>query len=241
MRLFDGLFLYEIVLLVLGVLLFLVLLWALASSLKAGKPVAKIFPFIAISVVMIAYPSIKSVNISASEVKIEKDVAEVEQNPTNVAKRDALASDIAAISSRPVSDPNVNTTLARAQLALGNTAAAQQHIDKALQASPKFAAAVQLQDRIELEKKLPALTQAVQQDANNEQAKAALQQAVTSVNSKALVNPETMVNVAKAQAALGDNTQAQINIDKALKINPTDARAIQAKKNIAHSSIIMAH
>jgi tetratricopeptide (TPR) repeat protein len=218
-----------------------VLLWALASSLKNAKPIGKIFPFIAISVVMIGYPSIKSIDISASELKIEKDVAEVEQNPTDVAKRDALTSDIAGISSRPVSDPSVNTTLARAQLALGNTAAAQQHIEKALQASPKFTAAVQLKDRIELEQKLPELTRAVQQDANNVQAKATLQQAVTSVNSKVVANPETMVNVAKAQAALGDNTQAQINVDKALKINPTDEKAIQAKKNIARSRTVVAH
>jgi len=241
MKVFDGLFLYEIVLLILGVLLFLVLLWALASSLKNGKPIAKLFPFIAISVLMIGYPSVKSIDISASELKIEKDVAEVEQDPTDAAKRGVLSGDIAGISSRPVSDPQVNTTLARAQLALGNTAAAQQHIEKALQASPKFTAAVQLKDRIELENKLPELTQAVLRDANNVQAKATLQQTVAAVSNKNVVNPETMVNIAKAQAALGDNAQAQINVDKALKINPTDAKAMQVKKAIKHSPIMPPH
>jgi tetratricopeptide (TPR) repeat protein len=233
MKVFDGLFLYEIVLLVLGALMFLVLLYSFVSGWKAGKSVVSLFPFFAISLVMIGYPSIKSIDISSAELKIEKESAELEQNPTDNATRQALSSDVATLSSRPLKDPTVNTTLARAQLALGNTTAAQQNVEKALQASPNLAVAVQLKNRIDLENKLPALTHAVQQDANNTEAKTKLQQAVTDINAKPVANPETMVNIAQAQSALGDNAKAQASVDKALKVNPENTKALQLKKNIA--------
>lgn len=233
MNVIDGLFLYEIVLLVLGALMFLVLLYSFFSAWKAGKSVVSLFPFFAISLVMIGYPSIKSIDISSTEVKIEKESAELEQNPTDNAARQSLTNDVANLASRPLKNPTVNTTLARAQLALGNTTAAQQNIEKALQASPNSAAVVQLKNRIDLESKLPALTQAVQQDSHNADAKIKLQQTITDINAKPVANPETMVNIAKAQSALGDNVQAQLNVDKALKVNPANMSAIQLKKNIA--------
>jgi hypothetical protein len=155
MQLFDGLYLYEIILLVLGVVMFLVLLYFLVSYLKNGKPVASLLLFFAISLVMIAYPSIQSFDISATEVKIQTVSAQLEKNPTDNTARLALTKDVAAIADRPLSDPTAITNLARAQLALGNTAAAQQNVQKALQAAPNSTAALQLKNRIELENRNP--------------------------------------------------------------------------------------
>lgn len=232
MQLFDGLYLYEIILLVLGVAMFFVLLYFLASYLKNGKPVAGLLLFFAIPLVMIAYPSIQSFDISATEIKIQTASAQLEKDPTDKTARVALTSDVAAIANRPLSSPTVLTTLARAQLALGDTAAAQQNISKALQSAPSSAAAVKLNNRIDLENKLPALTQAVQADTNNAEAKTQLNNALTEVNSTPVVNPQALVNVAKAQSALGDNAKAQITADKALAIEPANVSALQLKKNI---------
>ena len=155
MQLFDGLYLYEIVLLVLGVVMFLVLLYFLASYLKTGKPVTSLLLFFAISLVMIAYPSVQSFDISATEVKIQTEAAQVEQNPNDQTARLALTKSVAAIANRPLSDPTAVTALARAQLALGDTAAAQQNVQKVLQKTPNAPAAVQLKTRIETEIKRP--------------------------------------------------------------------------------------
>jgi hypothetical protein len=61
MTTFAGLFWYEIVLLALGVMLFVVLLNALRSALAAGRSYAGLLPFFMLTIVMVGYPSIKSI------------------------------------------------------------------------------------------------------------------------------------------------------------------------------------
>ena len=88
---FAGLYLGEIVLLVLGVVLFVVLLGALRKALAAGRSYAGLLPFFLVTIVMIGYPSIKSLQYKDGMLQIENDTATVE-SPTADAetKRNAV-------------------------------------------------------------------------------------------------------------------------------------------------------
>jgi len=45
-------------------------------------------------------------------------------------------------------------------------------------------------------------------------------------------SPETIANLARAQAVLGGQAQAKLNVDKALMIDPNSAPAIELKRRI---------
>ncbi|HUA01401.1 MAG TPA: hypothetical protein VMB02_13790 [Candidatus Aquilonibacter sp.] len=217
---FDGLNLTEVVLLILGVALFIVILLGLGAAMMKGKPFIKLLPFSFVSVAMIAYPLIQKVQISATEVDIENTSNDLESNPTNQADRVKLSSDIAKLSGRTFSDPQALTKIARGQLILNDTQAAKANLQEALQKDPQLPAAVSLQKRIQAEEQLPALTQRVQENPEDAQAKTALQQNVADLTKTGVANPVTLTNVAKAQAALGNKEQAVATVDKALTINP---------------------
>jgi len=85
-----GLYTGEVVLLVLGVALFIVLLGALRNALAAGKSYAGLLPFFLVTIAMIGYPSIKSIQYKNGIVDIERDTATVaDQKADAETKRNA--------------------------------------------------------------------------------------------------------------------------------------------------------
>jgi len=232
MNFFDGLYPYEIIMLVLGVLLFLVLILAFVVLLTRGKSYGKLLLFFAIPIIMIGFPSIKSFEISTDSIKLVKDTMALEKDPTNNNLRASLEQTVAKVAARPIADPSVSTTIARAQLALGNDNAAEERIDKALKETPQLPAALELKKRIELDRKLSALTLQVEQNPDNATAKTELTRTVKEVDKFQIANPETLTTVARAQKLLGDETKAQENVDKALTINPNLAPALQLKRKL---------
>ncbi len=232
MKFFDGLYPYEIVLLVLGVLLFLVLILAFVLLIMRGKPYGKILMSFAIPILMVGFPGVKSFEISESAIKIEKYTEALQENPTDKNLRESLEKEVAGVSARPFADPHASVTIARAQIALGDNTAAEAKIEKVLKEAPQLPAALELKKRIELDRNLAALTSQVEQNPIDAAAKAKLANTVSEVAHLKIANPETITNVARAQAALGDQAKAQANVDKALTINPNLAPAIQLKKQI---------
>jgi hypothetical protein len=191
MKFFDGLYPYEIVLLVLGVLLFLVLILAFVVLLTRKQPYGKLLIFFAIPIIMIGFPGVKSFEVSAGVVKIEKDTRALEENPTDKNLRVSLEKTVANLSARPIADPHASTTIARAQLAPGNGTAAEARLEKALKEASQLPSAIDLKRRIELDRKLPALTSQVEQNPDNAAAKTELTRTVREVDKFQIANPET--------------------------------------------------
>jgi len=73
-----GLYAGEVVLLVLGVALFIVLLGALRKALSAGKSYAGLLPFFLVTIAMIGYPSIRSIQYKEGMLEIDTDTSKVE-------------------------------------------------------------------------------------------------------------------------------------------------------------------
>ena len=237
MNIFNGLNSFEVMLLILGVLFFLTLVLAFIVFVKRGRPFGKLFPFFAIPILMIGFPSIKSIEFSKDMIKIEKYTRALEQNPTDKNLRDALASRLASVSGRPSVNPNVATTIARAQIVLGDNAAAEANVQKALQAAPQLSAALELKKRIELDRNLATLTAQAQQDPNNVAVRAELQRTVTEATRQPIASPVTLINLAAAQVVIGDHAQARSNVDKALKIDPNSSAA-KAVSNQIRATVI---
>lgn len=232
MKFFDGLYHYEIVLLLLGVLLFLLLLFAFALAVIRGKPYGRLFPFFILPILMIGFPGVQSFEISKSMVKIEKYTQELQQSPTDAKLRASLAKEVANVSTRSWTDPHASVSIARAQFALGDTMIAEENVKKVLTEAPQMPAALELKNRIELNRNLGVLAFKVEKNPNDAVAKAQLSKTVAKVAPLRIANPETITNVARAQKALGDHVEAKANVDKALAIKPELAPAIHLKNQL---------
>jgi tetratricopeptide (TPR) repeat protein len=232
MNVFDGLYLYEIVLLTLGVVLFLVLVAALLILLIKRRSFSKLLPFFGIPVLMIGFPGIRSVSFQNGVATITTVTPELQKNPTNTELRQTLEKAVKETSSRPANDPNTIVKIAAAQFALGDHQAAEARLDTALQKAPQLPAAATLQKKIELNRNLTRLTAQVEQHPQNQAAKAKLQEVVAEGSTLAISSPVLIANLARAEAAVGNNKRALALADQALKIQPNLSTAAALKERI---------
>jgi len=82
-KLFENLYIYEIILLFLGVFLFMLLCAALAYLLYKGENIKKLLYFFAISIIMIGYPSIQEIQIENDKIAFTKYTDQVRENPND--------------------------------------------------------------------------------------------------------------------------------------------------------------
>jgi len=231
MNYFAGLYPFEVALLILGALFFLVLVFAFAVLIVRGKPYGKLFAFFAIPIVMVGFPGIKSIEFSQSVVKIDKVTHDLQENPNDKNLRASLAKEVASVSERPLANPQSTVTVARAQVALGDNAAAEANLKKALAVAPQLPAALELKKRIDLDRNLAALTTQAEQNPHNAAIKARLANTVSEAAGIKAASPVTISNLARAQAVLGDQVKVRDNVDKTFRINPRLA-PIQPEKRI---------
>jgi tetratricopeptide (TPR) repeat protein len=213
---FDGLYLFEWVLMALGVILFVVLVIAFLHKRSIGV----LLGFFMVPIAMIGYPSLQSIQISDGKVSLEKKADAVLANPADPTARKELQQQVEKLRSRPFSDPATLTVLSKAEFALGNDQVAKNNLEKALQKDPQLPAAKQLQIKIDSLDRLSPLTAQVKSNPADEKAKAELTQTLNTVAQQPLANPSALLKVAQAQAALGDHAKAEKNIAIVQKINP---------------------
>jgi len=229
MKLFDGLYLYEIVMLCLGIFLFVVLVLALIYQLMHRRNLAGLLAFFVLSIVMIGYPSIKSVQLQKDGVTIDKTTRELQSDPANPQTRAALEKEVKQIGKRPVSDPATLTRIGNAQFALGDEKEAEEKAQIALERDPHSAEALELQNKITTLHKLDSATTELEKHPDDAAAKAKLQETLSQASRQPTANPLALTKIAKAQAELGQRDKATENVNKALQINPnlTEAKKVQ--------------
>src|SRR5437764_13466487 len=101
-------------------------------------PYGNLLMFFAIPLVMMGFPGIKSIELQQGVVKIDKLTHDLQQHPTDAAKRAELNQTVSQVSSRPVADPNAIASIARAQFALGDHKAAEANLKKVMQKAPEL-------------------------------------------------------------------------------------------------------
>jgi cytochrome c biogenesis factor len=150
MQLFNGLYLYEIVLLCLGALLFVVLLVAMVAMLIKGRAIKILLRFFLISILMMGFPAVSLIKIKDLIVTLKRQTRQLEQNPIDQTARAAVAQTVETVTARTYSDPATLTTMAKAQIALGQEVRAQTTAKRAVEADPGNQEAAQVKAQIEL-------------------------------------------------------------------------------------------
>lgn len=87
----EDLYLYEIILLILGSLLFLILSGVLVYYVIKKEEIKKLLLFFPISILMMAYPSIKELNISSDRIELITYQEKYENNPEDIEAKEKIA------------------------------------------------------------------------------------------------------------------------------------------------------
>ena len=152
MKLLEGLLLYEVVLLVLGVILFLALVWVLVYSVMRKRSIASLLLFFLLPVVMIGFPAIQKIKFDEHGVEIEKQINEIVDQPpakTTPAQTEELKAKLTEYKARASTSPAALLTIARAETALGEIAQSKVTVAQAVKLDPQLAAAQDFKQRVD--------------------------------------------------------------------------------------------
>ncbi len=148
---FEGLYLYEIVLLVLGIVLFGLLVVVLVVYVSQKRGLTALLPFFMMPVLMIGFPAFQKIRFADGQLELEKRTRKVAENPGDEKARAELKASLERVASRPTSDPKANLTAARAYKALGQPERALAKVDSALRLNPRLSEAARLKAELERE------------------------------------------------------------------------------------------
>ena len=129
---FNDLLLYELVLLCLGVLLFLVLIIAFLFYMIKNQPIKKLLLFFPFPIIMIGYPSIQGIEIASDRIKLVKNQEELMNDPTDSVARKKTIEYSKKIEKRAKTSQDL-VTVSKSNLILGNSEKAISYANKALE------------------------------------------------------------------------------------------------------------
>ncbi len=132
MSLFDNLFLYEIVLLFLGVFLFMLLCGALVYYIIKKEEIKKLLFFFPIAIIMIGYPSVQEIQIENDKFSLRKFSDRVIENPEDTVAQQELTKVTEKLEKRATNTEDLQA-VAEANLLLGNSDKAIQLTNKAIE------------------------------------------------------------------------------------------------------------
>jgi tetratricopeptide (TPR) repeat protein len=228
----QGLYPGEVVLLILGVLLFLLLVIAFFYQLTHQRSLTGLLGFFVLPIIMIGYPSIKSIQYKDGVLSVEKATDRLLDNPTDPQARQALERQVQQVTPRSSNNPVGAVAVAKAQFALGHEEDAARNLQRALSAKAELPEALALKTKMEVAKNLERLATQVEQDPANQQVRTDLQKNVAAAAQIKLANPNAIVSLARAQTALGQHAAALKTIDKAVAIEPKAAPALKLRETI---------
>ena len=116
---FDNLFLYEIVMLFLGVFLFMLLCAGLVYYIIKRDDIKKLLFFFLIPIIMIGYPSIQEIQIEKDKFALRKFSNEVIENPNDTVAKNELIKVTEKLEKRATAIGDLRA-VAEANLLLGN-------------------------------------------------------------------------------------------------------------------------
>jgi len=221
-QLLDGLYLYEITLLILGTLLFLVLIVLLIVKVVTRQPIKVLIPFFIIPILMIGFPGIEQFNFMNGMAELKTKINRAIDEPENEALMAEIQESVERYSARPVRNPQNLIIIGEAYEILDRSDEAKNVANTVLDKQPDFSPAIQLRERIEVNQTV----ERVQKNPDDQQAKRELEQRVSSFAMTSEPDLRSLLSIARAYNVLGDTSKAEIFADSVTIMRPhIDGRA----------------
>jgi tetratricopeptide (TPR) repeat protein len=254
MKLLEGIQLHELILIILGFILGLALIFIFLFTALRSKPNLKLLYGFVAPLVMIGYPSFQSIEFSKDVLKIDKLVAEVNQNPTDTAAQNALRANLQTLpASRCIKSSDAMTVIAKSQAALGLFDSAKETIEKAKIINPnnpmvtnsekeikeQWSTQKDFTDRV---KTLDRLIKQLEITPNNNTLKDSLATHVKELTIKSQRYPIHLENkqiatVATATAIIGRQEEAENITNEVLDVDPKNKEMSKVRDNIKNKEI----
>lgn len=226
-HLFNNMLPREIALFIMGIVTFLVLLFLLVWIVMKKGAVNTLLPFFLVPVVMVAYPTIKSISIGGIVIQMNNLTAAVSKNPADTASAKSLEGKLAQIKNngRLYQNSNALLAVAKAQIALGRYDSASVYLNKAEKINPGsgevVATRVNLESKMVLKEKFTRSVEALnsqieqlKQSPGDMQTVNRIEKILSGIQAPVYVNPDEAVIIAKSYAITGNREQSLQIIDK---------------------------
>lgn len=135
--LFEGLFLHEIILMILGVVLFLALLFALIYKVLHNQPIKNLLLFFIIPIIMIGFAAIE--RVQAGDIIIEtKELTQELQQTRDDSVAQELQEKVSELTRLRNLTPNTLFDIGIAYATLGDSSTAFSFVDSAISKNPQL-------------------------------------------------------------------------------------------------------
>jgi len=239
MKIFDGLYFYELILLILGTLLFVTLLVILVVFVIQKRHLKELLAFFIMPIIMIGYPSIQKIKYDNGVFTFEKAERDFAKDPQNLEARNILNQNLSSISKRPNSNPELLLSFGKAQAVLGDTVQAKELVDRALNISPELSEARNLQKKFDTPQvRIENMISEIEARPDDNAKKAELKEMITNYNITSSANSSALMTAAKSHAILADTAKARTFVNEALKKDANNAEALKLKRNILRTSVV---
>jgi len=217
---FEGLYFYEIVLIVLGTLLFLALLFGLVFYIIKGRELKKLLLFFLIPIVMIGYPSIQMISIDNGKFEIQKYTYDLKNDPTDTVAINTLTELVNEYDKREFASPELTMAIGEAHSLLGNDTKAIKYADQALESMPSLKEAKVLKAISEVSQTVKLLNVGDNSGVLTESDKKSLENNLTLVENSNHQDVGTKLKMAEGYLLLKDTSKANSYVKPILEQQP---------------------
>ncbi|WP_183575609.1 hypothetical protein HDF18_17045 [Mucilaginibacter sp. X5P1] len=242
----QGLYLYEVILMIGGSILFLVLIFLLIWDVIKGKNIASLLPFFLFPIIMIGWSTIKSISYSNGTIDIQKTADSLAKNPADTTLQVKLEKSVAAFdTTRATKDTVALNAISKAYYALGKYTDATRYNQKTLAINPNMQSAINLKTGIEKQvaiknnfnKSITQLNTCLAAlDANKGQPNTAVTQQIIgtlkNIKQPVYTDATSSLVIAKALASVDKKEQSMQIVQKVLEADPQSQETLQVKQNI---------
>lgn len=215
-QLLDGLFLYEITLLILGALLFLVLIVLLTVKVATRQPIKVLIPFFIIPILMIGFPGIEQFNFMNGMAELKTKINRAIEEPDNEELMAEIRESVERYSARPVRVPQNLVVFGEAYEVLDRSDEAKNIANSVLEKQPDFSPALQLRSRIEINE----TARKVQENPEDQQIQRELERKVSTFEPRSERDPRNFLSIARAYDVLGNTSKAEALADSVTIMRP---------------------
>ena len=224
-KLLDGLFLHEIILMILGTILFLAIINLILKQKEINK---NHLLGLGIAIVSVGFPGIKSFSITDGMLKIEKSIEELEEDPTNQEAQEALEQGVVAVENRPIKNTERLVTLSEANLELGHKEKAVTQAKTVLKSNPTSQKAEEVIEVVSVEKQIKE----IRSNPSNKKAKDKLKREVRKLEKLKTPSGRRTAHIAEVYEVLGDKVKARAYIDSTKMYQPKNIRIKDIEKRL---------
>lgn len=247
MNILQGIQLHELILMILGFILGLSLIFIFLYTALKSKPNLKLLYGFLAPLVMIGYPSIRSIEFSKDVIKIDKLVEKVNENPTDTVAQRELVNNLQQLpASRCKTSSDALATIANAQASLGLYDSAKVMAQRAITLDKKNEKAVESmkditqkwQNQKLTEQRIVLLDKFIQ-EWEKRPSDIAIRDSISShyenlqrINTPVHLDNKKILVVAQAAAIVGTLQQADQLTNDILKVMPSSEGAEKLKEAI---------